>query len=118
MTDQHIPTAAENARGEELSAWAEQLPERPVRARVERSEGDGAGRALLEAALGTVEVERIGRGRPALAGTPTGKSPTRTFRFPRDLDAALAAQALTEHRKPSELVRDAVATYLSSHQAS
>lgn len=118
MVDQHTPTADENARGDELSAWAERLPDGAVRARVERAAGDGAGRALLEAALGTAEVTRIGRGRPALAGTARGKSPTRTVRFPRDLDAALTAQAATEHRKPSDLVRDAVASYLNSHQAS
>jgi hypothetical protein len=104
----------EQARAERLSEWAESdaglIPED---AQIIRSTGEGAGRELLEAALGSPEaVERV-IGRPTLNGTvATGKSPTRQVRLPSHLDALLTERAAAEHRKPSEVMREALALYL------
>ena len=95
---------------EELSEWAESLETLPPSAKVTKSNGDGAGRAMLEAALGSAEAVDRAIGRPSLS--EHGVSPSRTLRFPSDLDAALVSQAQAEHRKPSELIREAVIQYL------
>ncbi|WP_066517236.1 hypothetical protein [Curtobacterium ammoniigenes] len=107
----------EETWAEALSARAEAMSDLPPGVRVERSASDRAGAALLAAAVGPEEVERIGRGRPSLAGASGGPSPSRTVRLPRDLDAALVARANEEHRRPSELVRDAVIAYLIAQHA-
>ncbi|MBA3019649.1 ribbon-helix-helix domain-containing protein [Propionicimonas sp.] len=75
------------------------------------------GRALLENALGGPEgVDKALGGRPSLS--TAGISPSRTVRLPRDLDSALINLARAEGRKPSAIVRDAVADYLAQHHAS
>ncbi len=93
-----------------LSEWAESLDTLPPRSRVTRAEQPGAGRALLEAALGSTAAVDRAVGRPSLGRS--GTSPSRTLRLPRDLDAALVARAEAEHRKPSEVVREALYAYL------
>ena len=99
------------AEAEKLSLWAEKLEETSFRAHVNESHGPEAGRAFLEGILGKAEVDRVaGRGRPALGAA--GVSPTRTVRLPRELDDALVARAKVEHRRPSEIMRDALSTYL------
>lgn len=107
-------TEAEEAHYATLATWAESdaglIPES---ATITRSIGDGAGRALLEAALGSPEAVDRAIGRPTLDGTvATGKSPTRQVRLPRDLDALLTERAAAEHRKPSEIMREALDNYL------
>jgi hypothetical protein len=107
-------TEDEEARYAAMAEWAESdaglIPEG---ATIIRSTGDGAGRALLEAALGSAEAVDRAIGRPTLDGTvATGKSPTRQVRLPRDLDALLTERASAEHRKPSELMREALDQYL------
>lgn len=102
------------ARAARLSEWAESdaglIPEG---APIIHSTEDGAGRELLEAVLGSADAVDRFIGRPTLDGTvATGKSPTRTLRLPRELDALLTERATAEHRKPSEVMREALALYL------
>ncbi len=80
-------------------------------------EGEAAQRAareLLDEIVGSDELDRaIGRGRPSLAGSgKRGESPKVQVRLPHELDAALRARAAAEHRKPSEVAREAIAAYL------
>lgn len=52
-------------------------------------------------------------GRPGLGGTSSaGRSPKRQVRLPRDLDQLLDQRAAEQHRTPSELMRDAIDSYL------
>ena len=54
-----------------------------------------------------------GRGRPTLTGTTgTGRSRSRQVRLPADLDQRLTAYTIHAHLKPSEVMRDAIASYL------
>ncbi|WP_105036566.1 ribbon-helix-helix protein, CopG family [Cryobacterium aureum] len=54
-------------------------------------------------------------GRPTLSGRAgTGRSPVPQVRLPQDLDALLIERAEAEHRRPSEIVREALAAYLSA----
>ena len=55
------------------------------------------------------------RGRPSMSGE--GPSPARMIRLPASLDAELAARAAAEGRPMSALVREAVATYLTTPSA-
>lgn len=96
-------TAAEQAEAAKLSEWAENLETLPESTTVQIGHGSEPGRAILEAALG----------RPSLNGQAgTGKSPVRHVRLPSDLDALLIQRAAAEERKPSEVVREALASYL------
>lgn len=60
------------------------------------------------------ELDRLRTvGRPSLSGSNgTGRSPKRQVRLPIDLDAELTRRAEAEHRKPSEILRDALVQYL------
>ncbi|AAT89904.1 hypothetical protein Lxx22270 [Leifsonia xyli subsp. xyli str. CTCB07] len=52
-------------------------------------------------------------GRPSIdQGRPAGVSPVRHVRLSPEMDTALKARATAEHRKPSEVVREALAAYL------
>lgn len=93
-----------------LSEWAENLDTLPPGARITKTDHPGAGRALLEAALGSTAAVERAVGRPSLGRS--GTSPSRTLRLPRDLDAALIARAEAEDRKPSEVMREALYAYL------
>lgn len=57
--------------------------------------------------------ELIAAGRPSLNGsTGAGPSPKRQVRLPTALDDALTERAEREHRKASEIIRDALDAYL------
>lgn len=60
------------------------------------------------------ELERLhAGGRPSLSGTTgSGRSPKRQVRLPVELDDALTRRAEAEHRRPSEILRDALTQYL------
>jgi hypothetical protein len=59
-----------------------------------------------------------GRGRPTLTGTTgTGRSRSRQVRLPADLDQRLTAYTSRAHLKPSEVMREAIASYLDRHQS-
>lgn len=68
------------------------------------------GRALLERATG---------GRPPLDpnAAPGQHSPVRQVRLPADLNEQLDAVAAAEHRRPSDVIRSALADYLASRSA-
>lgn len=104
----------EQERYHRLSEWAENLDTLPEGAKVTKSTGDGAGQALLEAALGSAEAVQRSVGRPSLSGK--GTAPVRSYRLPEDLLRELGDRARSEHRKQSEIVRDALEQYL--HRAS
>lgn len=114
-------SAEEQALGDALSAWAESdgftIPDS---AQVEwSSPDDEAGRSLVESIVGADELEQIvpRGGRPSLGGQAgTGPSPKRQVRLPRDLDDRLVARAADEHRDLSEIMRDAIAEYLTPHR--
>ena len=101
-TDEEYAAAAE---------WAEQdmtLPRNSTTA----LRGDAAatfGRGLLERSAGRPSID------PAAA--PGEQSPVRRFRLPAALDAELVDVAHAQHRKPSDVLRDALAEYLQTHAA-
>ena len=79
------------------------------------------GRAALEAALRSpATVERAMGGRPPL--DPSSRrgqhAPARQVRLPASMNDQLAELAAAEGRKPSEIIREALATYLNTHRAS
>ncbi|MGJ4846616.1 hypothetical protein [Leifsonia sp. Le1] len=102
------------------AAWSEQIEADDIHTpdTAQAFEGDDAqraARALLDEIVGADELDKaIGRGRPSLAGAgkQRGESPKVQVRLPHDLDAALRARAAIEHRKPSEVAREAIALYL------
>ena len=103
----------EEARAVRLADWAESddfhLADTATAVRVGDSDAD----ALLTDVFGAEELGRL-RGRPSLSGkTSSGPSPKRQVRLPHELDALLRARAEAEHRKPSDLMRDALTEYLS-----
>lgn len=57
-------------------------------------------------------LERQGRGKPSLSGR--GTSPQIGVRLPSDLRERLAVRASNEGRRESDIVRDAIETYLAS----
>ena len=101
------------------AAWSERIEADDIHTpdtaqAFEGEDAQRATRALLEDIVGAKELDRaIGRGRPTLAGAgKRGESPKVQVRLPRELDAALKARAAIEHRKPSEVAREAIALYL------
>lgn len=70
-----------------------------------------AGRDTIARALG---------GRPPLdPNAQVGQhAKNRTVRLPGALDEGLVAVAAQQHRRPSDVVRDAVTEYVTQHQAS
>lgn len=97
-----------------LSEWAENVESFGEDAKFTKSNGDGAGQGLLEAALGSPEAVQRSVGRPSLSGE--GTAPVRSYRLTDELVRELGERAKSEHRKPSEIVRDALQQYL--HPAS
>jgi hypothetical protein len=76
------------------------------------------GRALLEAALGGSDnVARAIRGRRPLDGAraPGYRSPLRSFRLPEAMDVTLTSVSEAQHRKQSDVIRDALAEYFERH---
>lgn len=78
-----------------------------------------AQRNLLEAAGATSldELTRVALGRPSL-GEKGGESPVVRARVPQALKDRVAAIAEREHRKESDVVRDALAAYVEMRAAS
>jgi len=78
------------------------------------------GRALLEQAFGGAdELDKAVRGRPSIdpdAG-PGKHSRVRQVRLPAVQNEQLDALAASEGRRPSAVIRDAVAEYLSAHRS-
>lgn len=112
-------------RVDELAAWAES-DEPTVRPGATVLRGDAAqaaARALMQDATaddpsGRDMVARIARrGRPRLNPDldPGQAGPLWNIRMPIDLDTAMRAQASTEGRPLSEVVRQAAAEYLATH---
>ncbi|PCK23195.1 CopG family ribbon-helix-helix protein [Rhodococcus qingshengii] len=97
---------------EALAAWAENDMNLPVNSKTAKRGADAAqaGRDLLE---------RVGvGGRPSLGGKDaSGTSPRRQVRLPVGLSARLDAIAAEQHRKPSDVMREAVEDYVRAHSA-
>lgn len=108
----------------QLSTWAEdemQLNADSTTAR--RGQAAAAkGKAALEAALGGPQaVERAIRGgRPPLDpdAKPGQHSRSRTIRLTTELNERLDALAAAQSRRPSDIMREALADYLEGHRAS
>jgi hypothetical protein len=96
--------------GAELAEWAETTDIGPD-ARITKAVGPGAGQSILEAALGSAEAVKRAVGKPSLSNK--GTSPSRSLRLSAEMDAQLVARAAAEHRKPSAIMRDALAEYLA-----
>jgi len=78
------------------------------------------GRALLEqAAGGPAELDKALRGRPSIDpdAVPGEHSRVRQVRLPAAQNDQLDALAASEGRRPSAVIRDAVAEYLTTHRA-
>lgn len=74
---------------------------------------DREGRRITEADALERSEEMIARsrgGRPSLS--EGGRSPQIGVRLPSDLDARLRARAEREHKKPSQIVREALEHYV------
>jgi len=97
-----------------LSEWAESYDfTTDTDAVVTRGEGPEPGRAFLAPFMSPAELDTVTRrGRPSLSGA--GTSPKRQVRLPADLDAALQERARAEGRKPSAVMREALARYLDA----
>ncbi len=106
---------------EELSARAERgdLPVKPGTVRRGSAATQEAQRNFFEAtgATNMDELTRIALGRPSV-GTQTGASPVVRARVPQSLKDRVAAIAESEHRKESDVVRDALAAYVEGRAAS
>ena len=103
---------------EELAARAErgELKVKPGTVRRGPEAAAEAQRKLNEAtaAASLDELTRIVLGRPRV-GARAGASPVVRARVPQVLKDRVAAQAKREHRKESDVVRDAVAAYVEAH---
>ncbi|BCW64773.1 ribbon-helix-helix protein, CopG family [Paenarthrobacter sp. MSM-2-10-13] len=102
--------AKEEDRYAGLADWAEIADIGPD-AHITKASGPEAGRSILEAALGSAEAVRRAVGKPSLSAR--GTSPSRSLRLPEEMDAQLVARAAAEQRKPSAIMRDALAEYLA-----
>lgn len=76
-------------------------------------------RGAAAGALGRGLLERATGGRPALdpAAGPGHRSRVRQVRVPADLGAGLDAVARAQGRRVSDVMRDALAEYVSTHRA-
>jgi len=93
---------------DELDALLRELDEIPTSDTRPTPTGSADERASEQDAL-----ELAALGRPSLSGRPgSGPSPKRQVRLSRELDAALTARALHEHRNASDIIRDALDSYL------
>lgn len=78
-----------------------------------------AGRGTAAADLGRGLLERATGGRPALdpAAGPGHRSRVRQVRVTADLGAGLDAVARAQNRRVSDVMRDALTDYISTHRA-
>jgi hypothetical protein len=82
------------------------------------AEAASAGRALMEAALGGPEaLSKALVGRPSLDphARPGTRSPIRNVRLPQQMSDQLDRLAQEQGRKVSDVIRDALESYLSGH---
>jgi hypothetical protein len=103
MTEKDYDSAAE---------WAEHDLSLPKNSRTALRGGAAAG-------FGRELIERSRGGRPSIdpdAG-PGESSPVRQVRLPRTLDNDLVAFAEEHHRNLSEVMREAIIEYLTTHKA-
>ncbi|WP_350005433.1 ribbon-helix-helix domain-containing protein [Pseudarthrobacter sp. WHRI 8279] len=114
-TNEPALTSQEQERYHRLAESAENMDTLPEGAVITKSNGPGAGQALLEAALGSPEAVQRSVGRPSLSGK-AAPAPVRSYRLTEELLRELGERAEAEHRKPSEIVREALHQYL--HRAS
>ena len=103
---------------EEMAARAERGELRVIPGTVRRGE-DAAGEArrALMAAAGVSTVEDLTRmtvGRPSV-GASEGVSPVVRARVSEHLKSLVAAVAQEQHRRESDIVRDALAAYVTAH---
>ncbi len=101
--------------------------ERDYDAAAERAEKDmtltpgstTALRGTAAADLGRGLLERATGGRPALdpAAGPGHRSRVRQVRVPADVGAGLDALARAQNRRVSDVMRDALTDYISTHRA-
>lgn len=104
-------TNQEQQRYHRMAESAESMSTLPEDAMVTKSDGPGAGQSLLEAALGSPEAVQRSVGRPSLSGKAE-PAPVRSYRLTEELLRELSKRAEAEHRKPSEIVREALHQYL------
>lgn len=110
-TNEEYETLADRAEHGELAAV-------PGATRRGTAESRAEVARLLMEATGTHDVQeaiRIGAGRPKV-GSGTGPSPVVRARVPEQLKASVAALAAREHVKESDVVREALAEYVSARQ--
>lgn len=104
---------AEEERYARAADWAESMESIPLEATVVDATINQDGRTLMEDLYGSSEAVDRAMGRPSVDGRMTrGHSPVRQVRLPRELDALLAERAEQEHRRPSEVMREALDQYL------
>ncbi len=85
------------------------------------SAGSGTARRGAAAAdLGRDLLRRATGGRPSIdpAAGPGQHSRTRQVRVAADLDSALDAVARAQHRRVSDVMRDALTDYVTTHRGS
>jgi hypothetical protein len=77
-------------------------------------------RGAAAAAFGRELLEKATGGRPSIdPNARTGQhSPVRQVRLPAEVNEQLAALAKAQHRRPSDVIRAALADYLAAHNAS
>ncbi|HEV7184132.1 MAG: ribbon-helix-helix domain-containing protein [Actinomycetales bacterium] len=106
---------AEEERYARAAGWAEGIDGIPEDATVVDATAGNDGRRLMEELLGSPEAVERAMGRPSVDGSMTaGHSPVRQVRLSRELDEMLTARAEAEHRKRSEVIREALTSYLRS----
>jgi hypothetical protein len=96
-------------RYHELAEWAES-PDREL-----HPEKALRGRQAAEASR---ELLRRAGGRPSIDSDPdaTGAAPRRQVRLPRNVSTRLDNCAAEQGRRASDIMRDAITTYLDAHQ--
>ncbi len=101
---------------DDLAALAERggLKAKPGTVRRGPQAADEARRLLMDAtgATSADELTRIALGRPAV-GAKHGESPVVRARVPQALKDRIAALAESENRNESDIVRDALAAYVT-----
>lgn len=106
MTTSYDELAARAERGELTVKPGTTLRGAKAATEAQRSFRDAAGTTDLD------ELTHIVLGRPSI-GTRSGASPVVRARVPQALKDRVAAVAKREHRKESDVVRDALAAYVS-----
>lgn len=105
----------------ELAQWAENVDPAAINGGTVRRGTAAAAhaRAVLEEAAGGVEqLQKALGGRPSIdpAARPGQRARVRHLRLPAAVSAAVDEIAAVEHRTASEVMRDAVAQYVTAHK--